>query len=327
MKESRYEEIYEKLEQDFLRDSASLLSEDAISQTLVAERKRFEQAKQFGTPCSFWIGSSLARYCKDLIRQNQPGYFLYYLIGLLTEYSCIMMLWIAFRQTFFFFAGSHSGTFIQTANLGYSLFISAGYLLFKHLSLYLYRKKLLTGRIPSRIPALMAGLALALAGIVPLWMSPIHSVFTFRLDYSFFFYAGMIALSGICNVIYQSHWIDFFQIGLLRITKHSSQQLHNRTDMYLAKSRQQYEASGKSAGFYASLRQRLISNRAYCVLGGFLSFILIIVCMFQLIQNISSTLYLIVFTLLATLLFLLLSCSVLSYHLILQTLEEQKTTF
>ena len=89
--DNEYRTIYKQFEKNFKEEAGTFITEEDIKSTLKMEKARFDNAEKYNIPINKFAGSSLARYTKDMLRQHQPLFFIYYMSGIVTEFFyCIV---------------------------------------------------------------------------------------------------------------------------------------------------------------------------------------------------------------------------------------------
>lgn len=118
----------------------------------------------------------------------------------------------------------------------------------------------------------------------------IASTYTTGLHICFFAYAGCMVLFGIHNVIYNSHAVSFFTIGILLAARRPAEEIAAATDHYLNLSRRQLlSLSHKNLEdcrhnpeladkLDASIHARMTTGRIYDILAIFILTVLDITC-------------------------------------------------
>ncbi len=323
MNTTDYQTMYDRFEEGFCQQAVSLLSAEAIQETLDQEKQRFDQAKAAGIPCPRWMGNNISRYCKDSLRRRQPGFPLYYLLGLLTEYSGFVLIWFLLRQAVSSLGGS--SPFPGQARLGCSLLAIPGYLLYREVSCQLYRKQLLQGTLSHpRLIGMAVGMIPALGGAALLFFHP-QGLLTTTLPPVFLAYAGLLFLSGIHNTIYSSHCLEFYQVAVSSLPlgrERTPEASCEKVQLYLSKREEQLRNQGMTQDIRGQIRQSILSCRTYCGLGAFLSFLLFAFALARLVQM--PEIPLLLFTLLTLLPLVLLSGALLSCSRILGSLAQDR---
>lgn len=319
-----YQDTFNQIKDTFQEEAASLLNEDQIQQLLLSEEARIRFAEQQHIPVRSWLGSNTRRYCKDLLRRQQPFFVLYYLLGICTEAS-IVLLFCYFIRALFPSLGSISFIGVPGAILVFYWCLEGN---------RNYTRRCMTKRkvptIRHRILLiLLPTLVISLISIL-FWQQLVPLYRQLSLYNTFLLYVALLFLSGIHNVLYSSHIITFFSVGAFQIMGHdpekkqqvSNRYLQERAIALLATRKQTLEQMQADPELYADIhmeiRSQLVTKRIYLGIALFILTILDIICIYQYTQT--GTVSILVFGLLALLCTLLLVIFILSCHeLIRQT--------
>ncbi len=85
---------YQELEKAFLEETGSLLTKEQKEKVLKKERKKFLSAETLRIPAVRFVGKSVGRYTKGLLRHQQPFSFLYEFLGFMMEESLLVFLYL-----------------------------------------------------------------------------------------------------------------------------------------------------------------------------------------------------------------------------------------
>lgn len=338
---------YEMIEACFLEEAASLLSDAQIQKTLQTEQLRFENAGLSGISPSRFIGSNTVRYCKDLLRKNQPFSFLYTLLSFLSEVSVLLLLFGLLRSigNLLFTKAGFLSSFPYLYECILLGGITAGITLFRKqcqtvlaipfasaapsdLERRQRKKTLLKRQLLILLPVIVI-VAGAIAWVAAL---KLHKQYKINLTGCFFVYVICMLLSGIHNVIYSSHLIPFLTIGGYRLLCRSKDMIQTAIQTYLdasylqilSRAHKTLEDSRKNPELAGRLKQsvyaRMVTTRIYCALALFLLVILDIMCILQL-QGVLTLAFLVFFAICLLLTFAFL-IAVLSANTLLKQTKE-----
>lgn len=290
--QNKYQEALAQIQEYFQEEAACHLPEESITQILQAEEKRIHFAEQQSIPLSRWIGSNTRRYCKDLLRRQQPFFPLYYLLGVCTEASIVLFL--CFLLTFLPISGFPVLSALPSAAPGMVL----AFFLAKEWDKSYYRRLLGQQKLPHRLcHILIYGISLAAVSVpmLLLWttIAPALEQITYH---SFLLYVALLFLSGIHNVLYSSHFITFFSIGAFKLSKRPSAVLNAAIEQYIQKKEKEMLAGMKKsmiemhnnpslyADVHMDIRSLLVTRRIYLSLALFILLVLDFICIFQYTQ-------------------------------------------
>lgn len=337
---------YEDIAAIFTQNTATLLPEENVRQTLAEEKKRFENAAALQISPIKFIGGNTARHCKDLVRRNQPLFWLYLLFSFLMESSmavtAIMLLCKLLSAGYR--ALSLPEQLAPSFPAIYILIAVTGIMLYQYISRSIWNHCLAeetdTGKLLKRIGQKKA-LACSILSLLCIFMAAgIHgsgaagSVQITVFD-TFIFYVACTIISCLHNIIYDSHMISFLCVGAEALnprTKPSGrtaalyidrslQKLLGQTMTSAIKQENESEAGpDKLIKAKTALRSRQLSFRVYAILGLIILSILDMLCIYQLFHVFSlSLLAFSVISLSATLLCIIV---ILSSHAVLKELAK-----
>lgn len=287
-----YQDTLKQMETEFREESASFLTEKQMEQILQSEQAKITFAQQQHIPPRRWMGNNLRRYCKDLLRRQQPLFALYYLLGVCTEASIVLFLCheiyslLHIRLTDLSFSGIPGAILTwfcyQEWHRSYCRRCISHSLIPKHGRQFLH----------FAVPALIISLA-------SIYFWPLLLPLYRRLNFqnTFLLCVAFLFLSGIHNVLYSSHIITYFTVGYLSLSKRSEPEIETAASRYLnSKStailaiRKKTEAEmHKDPGLYADIhmeiRSWLLTNRIYLLFAIFILTAFDILCIFQYVQT------------------------------------------
>ena len=74
----KYDEVFDEITKLYTEEAKPLLSEKKIDAALKREKKYIEYIRNAGLSPDIITRGNTAKYCKDMVRKDQPLYFLYY---------------------------------------------------------------------------------------------------------------------------------------------------------------------------------------------------------------------------------------------------------
>lgn len=283
-----YQNTIRQLQEEFREEAAPFLTEERIDEILAQEKGQIEFAEQQHIPLSSWMGNNLRRYCKDLLRREQPLFVLYYLLGVCTEASIVLFLCYGIY------------TLLCSRFPGLSFSGIPGFLLvcfcsqtWNHIDA---RRHISHGNVPKighkiihfLIPALFVSL-----GSILLWDRLLSLYHALNLQNTFLLCAVLLFLSGIHNVLYSSHMIIFMTVGVLRCYRHPeaeikeaiTQYLDRRTIDILAERKKTIAEMQSDSKLYADvfmgIRSHIITYRVYLLFAVLILAAFDILCIYQ----------------------------------------------
>lgn len=341
-KQDTYDTMLEQLQEQFANEAGAKLEQEQIHQILSEEKEKICLAQQCNLSAASWMGNNLQRYCKDLLRRHQPFFTIYYLLSVCTEASLGLFFLYLIEAIFSKLIAPVSFTIVPGMICFFVLWKGTNQCHIRRIlnksiannaivSSSDYPKKLSSAIRNFRIISFI-GYALLLSLCFIAGWDILHPLFT-QLSWqsTFFLAAGLLFLSGIHNVLYQSHLLSFFTPGAFRITRHSDEEIQTAAKQYFSKRYSDYltvlqkESAKKpaidlQAGIRRSLRSHLITNRIYLFLGFAILLILDILCIYQYIKT--TALSLLLFGMVSLVLTLLLFLGLLSCHELLHQLKD-----
>lgn len=283
-----YQDTLRQLQENFREEAVSFLPADQVEQILHQEKIQIEFAEQQHIPLQSWMGNNLRRYCKDLLRRQQPFFALYYLLGVCTEASIVLFLCCGIY------------TLIRSGFPDLSFSGIPGILLIyfcgQEWNLCYARRNILYKRVPKNVHKILHVLIPALVvslGSILFWDRLLVFYHALNLQNTFLLCAVFLFLSGIHNVFYSSHVFTFMTIGILRCGRHVdaevqnavTQYLDSRTNIILAERRITKEQMQADPKLYAdvnmSIRSQLITYRIYLLFALLLLIAFGILCIYQ----------------------------------------------
>lgn len=285
---NRYQDTFERMEELFCEEAASLLTEEQMEQTMKSEKDILQFAEQHQIPISSWMGNNLRRYCKDLLRRQQPFFILYYLLGVCTEASIVLFL--CYGIYYLLHSGFPGLSFSGVPGIVLIWFCSSTW------NRSSVRRQLQNHSVPKNVhkifhlllPALIVSL-----GSMLLWSFLLPLYRSLHLQSTFLLCAALLFLSGIHNVLYSSHTITFITVGLLRCSKKPATQMQNTISRYLdsrsaailaeqKKTAAQMQSDPKLyAEIHMAIRSRLVTYRIYLLFAILLLLAFDILCIYQ----------------------------------------------
>ena len=300
---------YDTIAMKFSEESASLISDETIRQVLAEEKIRFDNAALLQIPACKVVGNNTLRHCKDLLRQKHPFPFLYSVLCFLAEVSILMLLYGTAMAAYGKLAAGKGGFFAPFSFL-YGMVLSAGiagYHILSQKQLYKALSIPFTGKSPSeqekrerlgylkknRAICLFLVLLLTALAAGAVYILNLSSRYTIGVHTCFFAYAACMVLFGIHNVIYNSHIISFFTVGILLIARRPAEETSAAAGHYLNLCRRQLlSLSHKSMEdcqdnpklmdkLDASIHARMATGRIYDILALFILAVLDITCILK----------------------------------------------
>lgn len=236
---------YETVAEAFSEEAKSLISDSAIQEILGAEKIRFENAALLKLPAKKLAGYNIARYCKDLLRQKQPLPFIYLFFCFITEISAWLVPYGVIIEICHYITAKNNAPLAFPPLYGLFLIIglvAANTLYRQHLS------KVLGKPIPpqekpasdtkkaiARFRFLLYVAAITFVALASLSAALLEwdKLFTLRLPACFITYVACILLSGVHNVLYSSHFLSFFTVGILILSRRPETAIETATKQYL----------------------------------------------------------------------------------------------
>ena len=239
-------------------------------------------------------------------------------------------MWSIAKCIFLYFTGTNKEAFSDRLSFSVSLIFFAVAIICNSAT-HIYTRKLLftcKGNIKAKISLYNAACSLISAIIIIISVLFIYlntgSILTINLSLSevFIITVAMLALSGIHNVIYSSHFTAFMSIGYA-IMLHRKPQTDKAISHYKDLSLKEFlsihgitttsykEDSQLQAEFNKWLRSKAVTLRTYSAIAFFIAFILAFICLRQLIITGISASF-IIFTIAALIITVILFLSILS---------------
>ncbi|MDE6852915.1 MAG: hypothetical protein K2J67_10630 [Lachnospiraceae bacterium] len=283
-----YQDTLKQLQEEFREEAVSFLPAEQVEKILHQEKIQIEFAEQQHIPLPSWMGNNLRRYCKDLLRRQQPFFALYYLLGVCTEASIVLFLCY----------GIYTLLHSRFPDLSFSVIpgILLIYFCGNEWNRSAARRNILHNRVPKNVHKVLHVLIPALVvslGSILFWDRLLLLYHSLNLQNTFLLCAVLLFLSGIHNVLYSSHVIPFMTIGILSCRRHLdpekkkavTQYLDNRTKIILAERRKTQEQMQADPKLYAdvtmSIRSQLITYRIYLLFALLLLIAFDILCIYQ----------------------------------------------
>lgn len=283
-----YQDTLAQIQENFQEEASCHLPEDTITQILQAETTRLHFAEQHKIPLYSWIGSNTRRYCKDLLRRQQPFFPLYYLLSVCTEASIVLFFFYLIQSLLNYFSISLSFAGVPGAIL--ALFLAKEWS--KAYTRHCLEKKVLP-KNSYRILICIFSLAIISVIFLLAWTKLLPLLRKITLLNSFLLYVALLFLSGIHNVLYSSHLITFLTIGAFQLSRRPLSEQTAAIEHYIQKHEKALLATRKKtvaemnndpavyADIHMDIRSRLVTNRIYLSLALFIFMILDFVCIYQ----------------------------------------------
>lgn len=286
--QNRYPDTLAQIQEQFQEEAACHLPEDKIHQILQTETAKLQFAEQHKIPLYRWIGSNTRRYCKDLLRRQQPFFPLYYLLSVCTEASIVLFFSYLIQSLLGYFSISLSFTGVPGAIL--ALFLAKEWN--KTYTGHCMEKKELP-KTGYRILIPVLSLTIISVIFIPAWTSLLPFLRKITLLNAFLLYVALLFLSGIHNVLYSSHLMTFITIGAFRLSRRPLAEQTATMEHYIREREKEMLALRKKtvtemhndptvyADVHMDIRARLITNRIYLSLALFILIILDFICIYQ----------------------------------------------
>ena len=270
----KYDEVFDEITKLYTEEAKPLLSEKKIDAALEREKNYIEYIRNAGLSPDIITRGNTAKYCKDMVRKDQPLYFLYYILGLLTGISYCMLFWLILKCTAMYLLG-HADSFTSGIPLSYSLYIVSVYYIFNDIINYVQKKSAINNKSSLHLSFLrIIELILISGGCAVIYgLSAFKGLFKISLLNAFLITAGLLFLSGIHNVIYSSRFISFLTIGVMTLIRKPASVIDDALADYIKRNDKPQD----------TLIRQLKSDSTYCYLGLFMAVILDIICLKQLL--------------------------------------------
>lgn len=298
---------YDTIAEAFSKEARSLIPESVTEQVLDKEKIRFENASLLEIPPEKLVRHNTPRYCKDLLRKQQPLPFLYAFLCFLTEISVWLIPYgILIEICNYMFAregGSFAFPFL------YGLIVIIGIVTGSTLSRHHLQNFLVSPAFAqkdknsiqkaktslTRFRLLLSFGIIIFAGLAIILITALGWDKSFSIGFStcFIAYVICILLSGIHNVIYSGHCLSFFKIGALLLTRQPDSKVEAATNHYLnLRYLQMLSPSGKTLEnlkknpalektLRKSLHSHMTTQRVYYTLAVIILSVLDIICIVQ----------------------------------------------
>lgn len=299
--DKKYENIYNQFEKNFKEEAEGFITEEDIKSTLHMEQVLFKNACKYNIPVNKFAGSSLARYVKDMLRQRQPLFFIYYILSQVTSFFYCLLIWGTIKCVFLYLTGINKQVFTEKISMSVPVIFFAVVIICNALMQFYTRKVLYSckGNIKKKISVFNISCYLISACIV------IASAMFLYLDKEnylsvhlslfqiFIITAALLSVSGIHNVIYSSNFALFVAI-CCAVMLHKVPETERAVSCYIQASLKTFLLKKKiSASSYNDnkqisteyktwLRSHVVTLRAYSAIAFFIAFMLAIICLRQL---------------------------------------------
>ena len=269
-----YEKSYNEIKNTILQDGKGCLSSSDIQDIITLEENKFKLADAADIPVEKITKNNPAYYCKHLIRKRQPFYPVYLLLNIASKSAYLMLFFAIIKSCYFYFAGNRNA-FTELHSYSFSLLIILLLTITDEACFQRSDKLFGSGRdnlaksiknsyLIIYTTAFIA--AVLYAFIYNFYLS--HIKIMLSLPTIFLFTVAVLFISGIHNVIYNSHFMAFFEIGILFLERKPAEEVAEAVAHYKSLCCQEDEA----------LQKRLKSNRIYYTLALFIALVLDIVC-------------------------------------------------
>ena len=305
---------YNTVAEAFSEEAKTLIPDSAIRKTLDTEKIRFENASQLQISPEKLVNHNTARYCKDLLRKQQPFPLIYLLLSFFTEISGCLIPYGIIIEICHYISKKTDSPFPFPPLYGLILIVGlvAANTLYRQYMLRLLGKPLFLQETSERRQSVSVTkkaltrfrlLAYSVSAIVILstillsilleWNKKV----SLRLSTCFIAYVVCILLSGIHNILYSSHFLSFFTVGILLLIRRPEAELQTATRQYLDLCYlQMLTPAHKTLNDLAdntelekklreSLHSRMITQRIYDLFAIVIFFTLDAVCISQLRSN------------------------------------------
>ena len=337
--DNEYRTIYKQFEKNFKEEAGTFITEEDIKSTLKMEKARFDNAEKYNIPVSKFAGSSLARYTKDMARQRQPLFIIYYILSMATEFFYCLLMWMAVKCVFLYMAGINKEAFSGKITMSLSIIFFVTVIICNSVTRFYTRKLLYSCKadIKRKIAVfntccyLISAVIIAASAVFIYLNKENYISASLSLFQVFIFTVAMLSASGIHNVIYSSHFTSCITIGYWIIKRNSLEQ-DKAAEKYIQLSLKSFliqhkipESSYKEntrlqAGFKQWMRSKAVSLRTYGAIAFFILFILLIICLRQLVlPGISA--WFIIFILITLFITIMLFIEILSCNYIIKKLD------
>lgn len=337
---NNYDTIYEQFEKNFKEEASSFITYDNIANILELEKIRFDNAKKYNIPINKIAGSSIARYTKDMLRRCQPLFFVYYILSILSELSYYLLIWSIIKCTYLYFTETREAF---TTQIPFSLsLVFFTVIVICNAVIQSYTRNILfkcsKGNIKNikskififNVICYFLSVFIIIITALFVYLNPQKAfVIKFSLFEVFIFTVAILSVSGIHNVIYSSHFTPFITAGYAFIMQKSSD-MENAILYYKELSltsflvsrhltKKEYKKSVHlQAEFNQWLRQKVITFRVYGGLAFFITTVLTIISLRQLILT-GLAAGLIIFTIITVIITVFMLLEIISCNCILKT--------
>lgn len=287
-----YQDTLKQLQEEFREEAAPFLTKERIEQILAQEKTQIEFSEQQHIPLPSWMGNNLRRYCKDLLRRQQPLFALYYLLGVCTEASIVLFL--CYGVYTLLCSGFPDLSFCGIPGLLLVWFCGQEW---NHSDA---RRQISHGHVPKNVHRffhfLIPSLAVSLGSIL-LWDKLLPLYHALNIQNTFLSCAVLLFLSGIHNVLYSSHMITFVTVGILRCSRHPEAETKEAVTRYLdrrtvdilterKKTKEEMQADPKLyADVFMSIRSHIVTYRVYLLFAILILTAFDILCIYQNLHN------------------------------------------
>ncbi|MCI8748711.1 MAG: hypothetical protein HFH67_12750 [Lachnospiraceae bacterium] len=300
--DNKYETVYKQFEKNFKEEAEAFITKEDIKSTLHMEHVRFSNAEKYNIPINKFAGSSLARYTKDMLRQRQPLFFIYYILSQVTSFFYCLLIWGTIKCVFLYLVGINKEAFSEKMPMSMPVIFFAVVIICNAFMQFYTRKVLYSckGNIKKRISILNIACYFISAVIVVLSVLFLYinkenylSV-NLSLFQIFIISAAMLSAAGIHNVIYSSNSVSFVAIcGTIMLHKvpETDKAVTDYMEFSLKTFLIRHNVSSSSyrqdiqlqEEYKKWLRSHVVTIRAYGAIAFFIAFMLVIICLRQLV--------------------------------------------
>lgn len=337
--DNEYKTIYKQFEKNFREEAEAFITEEDIKSTLKMEKTCFSNAEKYNIPVNKFAGSSLARYTKDMTRQHQPLFAIYYILSIITEFFYCLLIWTAVKCAFLYLTDINKEAFSRKNTMSLSIIFFVTVIICNYVTRFYTRRLLYSCKADIKRKITVFNICCYLISAVIIVVSAIfiylnkenYIGISLSLFQVFILAVAMLSVSGIHNVIYSSHFTSFITIGYAVIRRDSPGK-DRAVEKYIQLSLKSFliqhkthesrykEDASLQAEFKQWMRSKAVSLRTYGAIAFFILFILLIICLRQLVLSGISAGF-IIFTIVTLLITIMLFIEILSCNYIIKSLH------
>ena len=300
--DKEYETVYKQFEKNFREEAEAFITEEDIKSTLKMESVRFSNAEKNNIAISKFTGSSIARYTKDMLRQCQPLFFIYYILSQVTSFFYCLFIWGTVKCTFLYLTGINKEAFSEKIPMSMPVIFCAVIITCNSLIRFYTRKLLYSykGNIKKSISIfsitcyLISVVILVLQAMSLYLDKEIYWSVNLSLFQMFIITAALLLASGVHNVIYSSNFslsVAICYAVMLRkpaeINKAVESYMRFSFKIFLIKHKVSGSSYNENSQFKTEykewIRSHVVTLRAYGAIAFFIAFMLVIICLRQII--------------------------------------------